>query len=301
MIQSLATAGLLAEAAASRTSYDFEQWQALGERWHVLALLAVCAAVLVFVVSLYRRDSVELRPGRGLVLLALRVVALLGVLAYFLELEKRTERTSIHNSRVVVLVDTSLSMGLQDADHATSAPAPAPPAEGNSVPPAEGSVAPTSAAAAEPSRLDQVVALLDDKGLIRRLREVHDVVLVRFDAESGRLATLGKLEPHSTAAAAQAEEPPLPADAAGDETAWKKSLRPQGVETRLGQALRDLIHEERAAPVSGIVVFSDGGQNAGIDVQAAILAARDAKIPLYTVGVGSDRRPAGVRIADFVA
>ena len=70
--------------------------------------------MLVFVTSLYRRDSVELRPGLGLVLLALRVTALLGVLAYFLELEKRTERTAVHNSRVLVLVDTSLSMGLQD-------------------------------------------------------------------------------------------------------------------------------------------------------------------------------------------
>ncbi len=51
----------------------------------------------------------------------------------------------------------------------------------------------------------------------------------------------------------------------------------------------------------GIVLFSDGGQNAGIDAQSAILAARDAKIPVFTVGIGSDRRPANVRISDFVA
>ena len=71
-------ASLLAEATTSRTTYDFERWQSFGERWHVLALVAVCAAVLLYVVSLYRRDSVELRPGLGLVLLALRVTALLG-------------------------------------------------------------------------------------------------------------------------------------------------------------------------------------------------------------------------------
>ena len=67
---------LLAQAAATRTTYDFERWQSFGERWHVLAMLAVCAAVLAFVTSLYRRDSVELRPGMGLVLLALRVIFL---------------------------------------------------------------------------------------------------------------------------------------------------------------------------------------------------------------------------------
>ncbi len=83
----------------------------------------------------------------------------------------------------------------------------------------------------------------------------------------------------------------------------KSRLQPgQGVETRLGQALRDLIHEERAAPVAwASSCLSDGGQNAGIDAQSAVLSARDAKVPVFTVGVGSDRRSAGVRVADFVA
>jgi hypothetical protein len=78
-------------------------------------------------------------------------------------------------------------------------------------------------------------------------------------------------------------------------------LLPQGVETRLGQSLRTLVDDERAAPISAVVVFSDGGQNAGIDPQAAIAAARDAKIPIFTVGIGSDRRPANVRVSDLVA
>ncbi|HEY1786060.1 MAG TPA: hypothetical protein VGG30_10945, partial [Pirellulales bacterium] len=332
---------LLAQAAATRTTYDFERWESLGERWHVLAMLAVCAAVLVFVTSLYRRDSVELRPGMGLVLLALRVTALLGVLAYFLELEKRTERTAIHNSRVLVLVDTSLSMGLQDADRDATPAAPMPAAQPSAAePPAAETVPPATTdtpsqpapakapAVATPNRLEQVVAVLDTGGFVRRLREVHDVVLVRFDSEINRVATLTKLQPSaagqtepqspdSTTPTAGPSDAPSPgasppadgtastdgntATAKSDAADWRKSLRPQGVETRLGQALRDLIHEERGAPVSGIVVFSDGGQNAGIDAQSAILSANDAKIPVYTVGVGSDRRPAGVRIADFVA
>ena len=76
---------------------------------------------------------------------------------------------------------------------------------------------------------------------------------------------------------------------------------PQGTETRLGQSLRQLINDERSTPLAGIVVFSDGGQNAGIDPSAAIAVARDAKIPIFTVGIGSDRRPANVRVSDLVA
>ncbi len=293
---------LLAQETTSRTTYDFERWQSFTERWHVLALLVVCAAVLVFVVSLYRRDSVELRRGWGWVLLTLRVLALLGILAYFLELEKRTERAAVRNSRVLVLVDTSLSMGLRDTNGAGAAQPAA-----NSTTAGQPSSISTSAA---PNRLEQVAAVLDRDGFIRRLREIHDVLLVRFDSEMSRLATLPKLGPptaEQTAvqappdATSVTESDPTAEPAKNNETDWKAALRPQGSETRLGQALRDLIREEHAAPLAGIVVFSDGGQNAGIDAQSAILTARDAKVPVYTVGVGSDRRPAGVRVADFVA
>src|ERR1051325_10831480 len=69
----------------------------------------------------------------------------------------------------------------------------------------------------------------------------------------------------------------------------------------MGQSLADLINDERSGPVAGIVVFSDGGQNAGIDPSLAIEAAREARIPIYTVGIGSDRRPANVRVSDLVA
>ncbi len=119
-------------------------WQSFTERWHYLLLAVVCAAVVAFVGYMYRRDSVELRPGVGVLLLALRLVALVGLLAYFLELEKRTERKVVHNSRAIVLVDTSLSMGLHDSDS-------------SSVP------------RHSPNRLEQVVAVLDAGGLIRQV------------------------------------------------------------------------------------------------------------------------------------
>ena len=51
---------------------------------------------------------------------------------------------------------------------------------------------------------------------------------------------------------------------------WATALAPRGIETRLGECLRELINDERAQPVSAVIVFTDGGQNAGLDPSAAI-------------------------------
>ena len=60
-----------------------------------------------------------------------------------------------------------------------------------------------------------------------------------------------------------------------------------------------MIHNERGAPLSGIVLISDGGQNAGISPEAAVELAQEAKIPIFTVGLGSDRQPTNVRVSDL--
>ncbi len=209
----------------------------------------------------------------------------MGLLAYYGNLERRTERQVTHNSRVIVLVDTSLSMGLHDT-------------ESSSVP-------------ATPTRLEQVVAALHGDAFIERLRKVHDVILMRFDTDTSRLASLGKLTSAGLASDPQgakypeAEEPTQGTatsknPASNNAVDWDK-LTPQGSETRLGQALRTVIHDERTSPVAGIVVLTDGAQNAGLDPASAIQMAKEAKIPIYTVGIGSARRPANVRISDLVA
>jgi len=266
-------AGLFAETT-TRTTYEWSRLQTYGERWHYLVLAAVCAAVLAFAIAMVRRDTVELRRGVAWLLLALRVVALAGLVVFYLGLERRTERKVIHPSRVLLLVDTSLSMGLHDAT-------------GSAVP-------------ALPNRLQQVVGVLADGELVDKLRGQHDVVLNRFDAELARVAVLGK-QPDAAADAQASSQEPSAVASAPPAVDWQAALTPQGTETRLGQSLRQLITDERSGPISGVVLFSDGGQNAGVDTAAAVRAAQEAKIPIFTVGIGSDRRPANVRISDLVA
>jgi len=82
---------------------------------------------------------------------------------------------------------------------------------------------------------------------------------------------------------------------------WRRELRPQGMETRLADNLVDVVNRERGGPLAGVVLFSDGGVNAGIDVEDAAVIAADAKVPIYTVGLGSDKRATNIRIADIEA
>ena len=56
----------------------------------------------------------------------------------------------------------------------------------------------------------------------------------------------------------------------------------------------------RDAPLAGVIVISDGAQNAGVEPDAAVAAAREAKVPIYTIGVGSTLARRNVALRDLV-
>lgn len=259
----LIAATLLAQDSA-RTTFELGRIQSNAD-W--IAPTVVLVLIILFVHFMYRRDGVELRPSVRWLLMFLRIAAFIGLFLVWLKPQWRTERFEPQNSRLLIMVDTSLSMSLADASTMDGMPA---------------------------SRLTPITDVLNSGEWITKLRAKHDVAVLRFDDSVARVTTLDKLDPDAsqTAVASAADEPPLD---------WQEALAPVGVETRLGAALRQLIYDERAQPVSGVVVFSDGGQNAGVDVTAAIEMAQEAKIPVFTVGLGSERQPTNVRIADFVA
>jgi hypothetical protein len=151
------------------------------------------------------------------------------------------------------------------------------------------------------TRSQQIAAGLKESDFLARLRKTHDVAAFEFgeDLKRDRVVTLRKLkwEDLSPGPAGVVAGPALSADPSPD---WNKLLAPTGTETRLGQSLRQLIQEERGTPISGIIVFSDGGQNAGISPEAAVELAQEAKIPVFTVGLGSDRQPTNVGVSDLV-
>jgi hypothetical protein len=248
-------------AADVRSTFEWGRIQSPGDLFLPLLLLAL---LLGYVVLMYRRDGRELSPARRTLLIILRGALLVGLLLVYLEPQWRTERELVRNSQVHLLLDTSLSMGLSDEQSATGT---------------------------SPSRAVLVERALASSDLLERLRAEHDVAIWTFDQDLRKVATL----PKSTGAAPTSEQ------AQAETIDWPTVLDPVGTETRLGQSLRQLVNDERAAPVSAVLLVTDGGQNAGAGPAAAEELAADLKLPIYPIGIGSDRRPVNVRISDLQA
>jgi hypothetical protein len=271
-------ANWLLAVAPTTERFEFGRIQSNYEWWMYGGILL---AILGVVLWTYRRDSAELPWYLRVGLPLLRTLVLVGLLIVYLQPRWRSEQEEHLNSRVIMLLDTSLSMARSDPD--------------------------TPGGRAGLSRLQQVAAGLDDSEFLARLRKKHDVTIVPFNnvLEQDRRVVL----PMETSPAGEApgSEPASGTKESSAEhgkvalapPAWRKQLVPGGTETRLGEALEQLVQEERSTPVSGIVVVSDFGLNAGVSADAALEIARESHIPIYTVGVGSEKKPVEVKVADF--
>ena len=260
---------------AERTVYEISRLRSFDDERLPAALIIAGAIALAAVVwQLYRRDAVELARGTRIGVMLLRGLALLGLFVFFLGIERRTTREIVHNSQVAVLVDVSQSMGLSENETATD--------------PAD-------------SRIKTVVDALQKSPLINELRQTHDVNVARFDQEVEPVTTLPKNQETETNSQ-QAVNVPAPdsRSATSGSIDWAKELQPRGTQTRLGQALADELRLYHDSPLAGVVVITDGAQNAGIDPAAAAEVARQAKVPLYTIGVGSAASQRNVAIRDLV-
>ncbi len=252
----------LLAAQTTRSSFEWGRIQAPGD-W--LLPLGAVAAILLYVRWMYRRDSVELSAPVSWLLTSLRAAAFLALLVVYLQPQWRTERMQAQNSRAALLVDTSLSMALDD----------------------EETIGPATA-----GRLQPLLGAIQGADWVDTLRRRHDVVVARFDERLQRIAVLDKRDASQTDDTAQSPT---------DTLDWDEQLRPQGTETRLGSALRAMIYDERSLPLSAVVLISDGGFNAGSDPQAAIELATAAEVPVHVIGLGSDEQIVNVRVADLLA
>lgn len=253
----------------------------------ILLLLVGLCALFGLAVWTSLRDSRFLKSGWRAGLLALRLLVLIAILAILLNPRQRIQTSQIQKSRVGILVDTSLSMAYPATEATTENDA-------------SGSPIDTRAAAAKKT--------LVDSGLLDQLSETHSVSVYGFDsALQGPQAIISGKSTTFVAdpdAAGQPSEPDtndqstvarvdLDEDAAmsdGDVSLrWQQLLQPRGAETRLGEALHQMIGQLSGRTLSGIVVLSDGRWNAGLGIEAARLRAERSETKLITAGVGSDR------------
>ena len=252
--------GLLLAENLSRTTFEWGRIQSNSD-WIIPVAVLVMAAF--FVRQMYRRDGRELGRSTRIILTVLRTCVFVALLVLYLQPQWRVETERQVNSRVVLLADTSLSMGMADAGDDKQ----------------------------RLSRAKHVAETLRGSGFVEQITSRHDLAVFRFDE---RLESMAELKKQAAGDAAADKK------SAKHNIDWDSLLEPRGAETRIGDALREVIEEQRDAPISAIICISDGCQNRGAAARAAIAAAQEAKIPVHMIGVGSDSSPVNARVSDFV-
>ncbi|WP_406698614.1 hypothetical protein V5E97_06985 [Singulisphaera sp. Ch08] len=228
--------------------------------------VAAGGIALVLLLALYReeRQLVSRRTGLGLLGLRLTAAAVL-VLALFEPIASRSYRETT-KGRVIVALDVSESMATAD---------PGRPARDRQLLAKTLRMSPGESVE-NLSRREIARRLLEPKGSpIERIASAHEIEAVAFARESAP-ATLPAL-------AETLKHPGKPDDPATSTTDWQSVLT---------GALRD-----GDAPVLGVVLLTDGLQNAPGDSAATAdrLAARG--IPVYPILIGSTAPPRDAAIA----
>ncbi len=230
--------------------------------------LAVGVAAVVLLLILYRYERKLISRKAGLALLALRLAAAAAlVVALFEPIAERVYTEKVRG-RVVVGVDLSESMATTDPSRPTE--------EREKLRTALG-LSPSDSVEGLTRR--EIARKLLEGDWLRALRTQHDVEMIGF----ARNATTG-----------------LTAQALEDRLAHPpKSDDPEGLTTDWRPVLERGLEGQEGAPVLGVVLLTDGLQNApgsrADDPSADRLAARG--VPVYPVLIGSTEAPRDAAIA----
>ncbi len=307
-------------------------------RWWLALAAPLLALALVLVVRLYIRDGKAVGWGWGALLATLRTLVFVTLfVVWLLPAVKEVEYTEQH-SRVLLVFDVSASLQASDEPPADL---PGPPRETRqeivldllkSEEPAKAGTPTSQSAAAEAGFVSRLLhknplvcyrfgEQLDDREWqvtkghrpsflewSRRLQPtlrptlgepVFQEALEEFARAGERLQKLDELE-----------EPAKERRQADIVKDLERALaeHPQLHErllnrTNLGEALLQVLRKESGNLVQGIIVFSDGRNNAGStsDLTEVVKQAKKAKIPVFTVGVGVHRETPNLRLVDVLA
>ena len=147
----------ITQPATERVVYEISRLRNFDDERLPVALIA--AAVIAIVASSGTSTAATRSnwpASRDSASCCLRLVALAGLLVFFLGIERRTTREVVHNSQVAVLVDVSQSMGLGENENATETGG---------------------------TRIQAVVNALSNSPLVADLRQSHDVNVARFERD----------------------------------------------------------------------------------------------------------------------
>lgn len=280
------------------------EWGRLGGAglWWVVPL----AGLLLVTFFLLAWGEHRRTNSRWPVVLALcRMGAVVAVLLWFLQPRFRFLQENEQPSQLVVLVDTSASMLLPDGGLP----------EGTNGQSGQGEVLSFPGA----TRWQTVRAILQASKMWADLGVHHKIDLYTFDTSFRPVETLVASDsqtvsreegsqlagdrPAVAEADTAANDDRLPAHRlitfAADQSKLTAlgTITPAGPETRLGEALLSVVQQYPHETLAAVVLISDGGQNAGVDVSEALSVFRARKIPVFTLGVGPTVAPGDLRVA----
>jgi hypothetical protein len=269
---------------------DFPQ-----ETWKLVLYGAGFVLAFAAIIFTYIRDTRELSVIWKIWLTLLRFSVLVGLLAIALNPHERTSHDSFRPSRVAFFLDNSTSMSFPERQ-----------------PPPGISADSADSADFKRTRAEAVRVLLENSPLISELTKRHEVSIFSFPVEDANGRAVSKVLYQFPAKIDLITGEPLNAEqlkaqAEKQKTAtppnWEELLNPVVTETRMSDAVRDLVDDLASPTLSGIVVIGDGGNNAGSGPEEASKAAkaRTPRVRLIAVGVGSTERQANIRIANVQA
>ncbi|MGC3966514.1 MAG: hypothetical protein QM775_03845 [Pirellulales bacterium] len=273
---------LLAQASV-RTTFEWGRIRS-AEDW--LLPLAVAALVVGYVGWMYRRDTRELKPWAAGTLITLRLLTFAALLAIWLRPQWRREEDVVTPSRVVVLVDTSLSMSEPAGEGTPDGAQPAADSARSGIPAG--------------SRSAAALDLLQSPAW-REVRRTHELHLVGF---SGGTSSAARRAPQARRSLGRRRGRQIENSVRRLADGPSQAHSAGGSRIALGDGLMQQLFQHRAAPVSGFVLLTDGSQNTGLSPLDAVARAKADRLslpPLYPVGLGSAAEVKNLRLQDLAA
>jgi hypothetical protein len=250
----------------------------IGAGWVIFLLLLFGAAIY----WIYRQTPVPISPRRKYTLAALRIAFIGLVLVLFLRpVLALTVEGSIRRL-LVVLVDTSASMQIRDPRFE--------PTEQKRAAIARGLLDPRKG-------LGQSL----DRNAAREVEQVPRIELAKSVLKNERLNLLPRLDgdfdlaaftfgPNVFETSARREQTGTNAvdtkEASIANFTWVDQLQAQSPATAVGDALREVVNRKRGQPLAGVLLVTDGANNAGAQPLESAAALRQEGVPVYVYGVG---------------
>src|SRR5688500_2048241 len=236
---------------AARISRADVAFHGLNPAWLLLFFILLA----IFATLLYRRTGEDLPRWRRYTLATLRSLFFLLILGLLLRpVLSVTFETSVRRS-LILLIDSSSSMNDIKDQRSDEADVKRAAIARNVLDATKGLDQPLPRAASELrqfSRIDLVKSVLHNPrlNLVRTLAKDYDLAAFTFHDQTVEI-------PAATHRAnTKSNEPQIVS------TVWIDSLKAQGTQSAIGDAVRDVITRKRGQPLAGIVLVTDGANNA---------------------------------------